>query len=163
VDQLELKRREEALGNGVVPAVAPAAHTADDPVLLQHPLVLAAGVLAPAIRMMQQARQRASAGAPALRRSPRATPGACGTTAVPGRRPFLRGDEREPHACSFAKKAIIAGAASMLTAAYYMLRDGVDYRDLGTDRFERRDKAKLANLLGARLHDLGFSVELRAA
>jgi transposase len=61
------------------------------------------------------------------------------------------------------KKAILAVAASMLTAAYYMLRDGVDYRDLGADHFDRRDKAKLAKRLVARLHDLGFTVELRAA
>src|SRR3990172_9888971 len=61
------------------------------------------------------------------------------------------------------KKAIIAGAASMLTAGYDMLKDGVDSRDLGADHFDRRDKAKLAKRLLARLHDLGFSVELRAA
>jgi hypothetical protein len=56
-----------------------------------------------------------------------------------------------------------ARAPSMLTAAYYMLRDGVDYRDLGADHFDRRDKAKLAKRLVARLHDLGFTVELKAA
>jgi transposase len=61
------------------------------------------------------------------------------------------------------KKAIIAVAASMLTAAYYMLRDGVDYRDLGAAHFDRRDKAKLATRLLARLRDLGFNVDLRAA
>ena len=61
------------------------------------------------------------------------------------------------------KKAIIAVAASMLTAAYDMLRDGVEYRDLGADHVERRDKATLAKRLLARLHDLGFNVELRAA
>src|SRR5260370_34424176 len=64
VDQLDLERGEEALGDGVVPAVAPAAHAADDAVLRQHPLVVAAGVLAPAIRMMQQPRRRAPAGQP---------------------------------------------------------------------------------------------------
>src|SRR5258708_25591360 len=68
VDQLDLQRREEALGDGVVPAIAPAAHAADDPVLLQHSLVVAAGVLAPTIRMMEQpwrwaaARQRHAEG-----------------------------------------------------------------------------------------------------
>jgi transposase len=61
------------------------------------------------------------------------------------------------------KKAIIAVAASMLTAAYYMLRDAVDYRDLGAAHFDRQDKAKLAKRLLARLHNLGFNVELRAA
>src|SRR2546425_9558558 len=55
VDELDLQRGEEALSDGVVPAVAPPAHAADDPVLRQHPLVVAAGVLTAAIRMMQQA------------------------------------------------------------------------------------------------------------
>lgn len=61
------------------------------------------------------------------------------------------------------KKAILAVAASMLTAAYHMLKDDVDYRDLGADHFDRRDKAKLANRLIQRLHELGFAVEVRAA
>lgn len=61
------------------------------------------------------------------------------------------------------KKAILAVAASMLTAAYHMLRDGVDYRDLGGAHFDRRDKAQLAKRLIARLHDLGLAVEVRAA
>ena len=45
VDQLDLQRREKALGDGVVPAIALTAHAADDPVVRQHPLVVAAGVL----------------------------------------------------------------------------------------------------------------------
>jgi transposase len=61
------------------------------------------------------------------------------------------------------KKAVLAVAASMLTAAYHMLRDGADYRDLGADHFDRRDKAKLAKRLIARLHDLGLVVDVRAA
>ena len=51
----------------------------------------------------------------------------------------------------------------MLTAAYSMLRDGVASRGLGADHFDRRDKAKHAKRVLARLHDFGFSVELRAA
>jgi transposase len=61
------------------------------------------------------------------------------------------------------KKAIMAVAASMLTAAYYMLRDDVDYRDLGIDHFDRADKTKIANSLVRRLSDLGYKVELKAA
>ena len=61
------------------------------------------------------------------------------------------------------KKAIVAVAASILTAAYHVLRRGVDYSDLGGDHFNRRDKAKLARRLIARLHDLGLAVEVRAA
>ena len=41
-----------------------------------------------------------------------------------------------------AKKAILAVAASMLTAAYHMLKKGVPYQDLGADHFTRRDHAK---------------------
>jgi transposase len=37
------------------------------------------------------------------------------------------------------KKAIMAVAASMLTAAYHMLRDGTEYCDLGADHFDRRE------------------------
>jgi hypothetical protein len=57
----------------------------------------------------------------------------------------------------------MAVAASMLTAAYYILRDDVDYRDLGTDYFDRTDKARTAQRLIRRLHDLGYSVQLPAA
>jgi hypothetical protein len=34
----------------------------------------------------------------------------------------------------------MAVAASMLQAAYFMLRDGVEYRDLGSEHFDRRDQ-----------------------
>jgi transposase len=61
------------------------------------------------------------------------------------------------------RKAILAVAASMLTAAYHMLREGVDYRDLGADYFDRRDRAKLAQRLIRRLEDLGLQVEIRPA
>lgn len=61
------------------------------------------------------------------------------------------------------KKAILAVAASMLTAAYYMLRNGVEYQDLGPEHFDRRDKSKAINRLVRRLHDLGCEVELKHA
>ena len=55
-----------------------------------------------------------------------------------------------------AKKAILAVAASMLTAAYFMLRDGVEYRDLGPDHLDRRDRSKAIPRLVRRLRDLEF-------
>jgi len=61
------------------------------------------------------------------------------------------------------KKAVLAVAASLLTAAYHMLKNGADYRDLGADHFDRRDKTQLTKRLLARLRDLGVSVEVRAA
>lgn len=62
-----------------------------------------------------------------------------------------------------AKKAIMAVAASMLTAAYYMLRDGVEYRDLGAGHFDQRDRIKVANRLIRRLEELGLKVQVEAA
>ena len=62
-----------------------------------------------------------------------------------------------------AKKAILAVASSMLTAAYFMLRDGVEYHDLGSHYFDQRDKQQLAKRLIQRLRDLGVAVEVKAA
>lgn len=61
------------------------------------------------------------------------------------------------------RKAIMAVAASMLTAAYYILRDDVDFRDLGTDYFDRVDRTKTANRLVRKLAELGYAVDLKPA
>lgn len=61
------------------------------------------------------------------------------------------------------KKAILAVASSMLSAAYFMLRDGVEYHDLGYQYFDQRDKERLAKRLLQRLRDLGVAVEVKAA
>lgn len=57
------------------------------------------------------------------------------------------------------KKAIMAVAASILTAAYHMLRDGKDYIDLGPDHSVKNDRVKVANRLFKRLGDLGSQVD----
>jgi transposase len=58
------------------------------------------------------------------------------------------------------RKAIIAVAAAILTAAYWMLRRGTSYQDLGTDYFERADRQRLAIKLVRKLDQLGFTVTL---
>jgi transposase len=57
-----------------------------------------------------------------------------------------------------AKKAILAVAASMLTPAYHMLRDGTQYNDLGSEHFDRQDRSKTIRRLLKRLQDLGCDV-----
>ena len=57
-----------------------------------------------------------------------------------------------------AKKAFIAVAASMLTAAWHMLRDGTEWHDLGAARFDRADATKTANRLIRRLQQIGYQV-----
>lgn len=61
------------------------------------------------------------------------------------------------------KKAIVAVAASMLTDVYYMLRDGVEFHDLGDQYFAQRDKDQITTRLLRRLRDLGVDVEVRNA
>jgi transposase len=57
-------------------------------------------------------------------------------------------------------KAIVAVAASMLTANHVMLVRGVAYRDLGADHFERINKERLAARLRRNLKQLGYTVAL---
>lgn len=59
------------------------------------------------------------------------------------------------------KKAICAVAASMLTAIYHMLKDGVEHQDLGGGYFDRRPVEQKANRLVAQLAKLGFKAELQ--
>jgi transposase len=59
-----------------------------------------------------------------------------------------------------AKKAIIAVAASMLTAIWHMLRDGTKWQDLGANHFDRANTQKTANRLIRQLQQLGFNVQV---
>jgi len=60
-------------------------------------------------------------------------------------------------------RAIVAVAHTLLVAVYYILRDGVEYRDLGPDHFERLAPAKLTRSLVHRLEQLGHRVTLDPA
>ena len=59
------------------------------------------------------------------------------------------------------KKAIMAVAASILTAIYHMLKDGTMYQDLGCNHFDRRSTDQQKNRLVKRLTDLGYAVEIK--
>jgi len=61
------------------------------------------------------------------------------------------------------KKAIIAVAASILTAVYHMLTNDLPYHDLGANHLDRLDKTRTARRLVHRLEQLGYSVNLTAA
>jgi len=58
------------------------------------------------------------------------------------------------------KKAVCAVAASILTAAYHMLRDGTFYHDLGADHFNRTTPETQANRLARQIAKLGFTCTL---
>ena len=61
------------------------------------------------------------------------------------------------------KKAILAVAASILTAAYHVLRDQVPYRDLGPLHLARLDQDRTAQRLARRIKELGYEVQIRKA
>jgi transposase len=60
------------------------------------------------------------------------------------------------------QKAVIAVAASMLTAIYEMLKRGVGYEELGPNHLAQADKTRVSRKLVRRLETLGYRVELHA-
>jgi hypothetical protein len=61
------------------------------------------------------------------------------------------------------KKAICAVAASILTAAYHMLRDGTFYHDLGPDHLRSDTSEAQAKRLAQKITRLGFSCQIAPA
>lgn len=62
-----------------------------------------------------------------------------------------------------SKKAAVAVAASIVTAAWHMLSNGTFYADLGPSYFVSRDRSKAARKLTKRLQDLGYEVSIKEA
>jgi transposase len=84
----------------------------------------------------------------------------CATRA---KRTYARAQFQRLKARAGPRKAVVAVAASILTAAYYMLLRNEPYRDLGCAYFDRRDNNKRLTRLVRKLHDLGYDVELKPA
>jgi transposase len=103
------------------------------------------------------------------RRSNRARKGAiwlkttlvqCAWAAVKKKDSYLHAQFHRVAARRGKKKAILAVAASMLTAIYHMLKDGTMYQDLGRNHFDRRSTDQQKKRLLKRLTDLGYAVAL---
>lgn len=60
-----------------------------------------------------------------------------------------------------ARKAIIAVAASILTAIYHMLKNGTPYRDLGPQHLDNRNKEARIRRLLTSLRNLGFPADFQ--
>ena len=76
------------------------------------------------------------------------------------RNSYLRAQFLRLRARRGAKKAIVAVAASILTAVYWMIRDGQPYRDLGFNYFQASDTDRFVRRSVARLQQLGYVVTL---
>ena len=85
----------------------------------------------------------------------------CAWAAVKKKGSYLQTQFHRIKARRGPKKAIIAVAASILTAVYHMLKDGTMYQDLGSGHFNRRSNDQQKRSLIKRLADLGYTVEVK--
>src|SRR6266700_7309897 len=84
----------------------------------------------------------------------------CAWAAVKKKNSYLQAQFYRIKARRGPKKAIMAVAASILTAIYHMLEDGTTYQDLGSNHFQSRSKGQQTKRLVKRLADLGYDVAL---
>ena len=84
----------------------------------------------------------------------------CAWAAVRKKSSYLQAQFLRLKARRGPKKAIMAVAASILTAIYHMLKDGTLYQDLGSNHFQNRSKGQQTKRLAKRLADLGYKVAL---
>jgi len=61
------------------------------------------------------------------------------------------------------KKAVVAVGHQLLEIAYYLMRDGVDYRELGAEYFARRDRERATQRHLKQLRALGYRVTIEPA
>ena len=87
----------------------------------------------------------------------------CGWAASRAKGTYLQAQFYRLKARRGPKKAVIAVAASILTAVYHMLKNHMSYQDLGPDHFVKRDAARIAAKLARRIKDLGYDVKYSLA
>jgi len=58
------------------------------------------------------------------------------------------------------KRAVVAVAHSLLTVIYHVLRDHVEYKDLGQDYFDKLNSKRIVPYLVNRLKNMGYEVNL---
>ena len=61
------------------------------------------------------------------------------------------------------KKAIVATGHQILEIAYYVMRDGITYRELGADYFQRHDRERTVRRHVKQLEALGYVVTVQPA
>jgi transposase len=81
----------------------------------------------------------------------------CAWAAARKRGGYLRAQFQRLRQRRGPKKAICAVAASILTAAWHMLRNGAPWRDLGADHFHNRAPEQQAQRLARQITKLGFA------
>jgi transposase len=73
---------------------------------------------------------------------------------------YLRAQYRRLASKRGAKRALVAVGHSLLVAIYHVLKDGVEFTDLGPNYFDRLEPERLRRYLVKRLQALGYDVTL---
>jgi transposase len=84
----------------------------------------------------------------------------CAAAAARKKASYLQAQFHRLRARRGVKKALGGVAASILTAAYEMLKTGTLYEDLGSHYFDKRGQPKQIHRLVSRLQNLGFAVQI---
>ena len=87
----------------------------------------------------------------------------CANSAVQNKESYFNAQFRRISAHRGKKRAIIAVAHSMIIAIYHILKDNVDFTDLGSDYYNRFNKEKKVKAYIKKLKALGVEVEIKAA
>jgi transposase len=87
----------------------------------------------------------------------------CAWASIRTKETYLRSQFYRLRARRGPKKALVAVAASILTAVFHMLRDGTMYQDLGPHHFDQLSKTSQVRRLVHRLRDLGYEVNVTPA
>jgi transposase len=87
----------------------------------------------------------------------------CGWGAGRARRTYLGAQYARLSRRRGKKKAAMAVGHSIVVAAYHIIRDGVPYRDLGPDHFDRLASQRLTRHYVHRLEELGHRVSIDSA
>ena len=73
---------------------------------------------------------------------------------------YLRAQYRRLAGRRGKKRGLLAVGHSLLVIVYHLLKNGVEYRDLGPDYFDRLQPERLRRYLVKRLQTLGYEVTL---
>ena len=76
---------------------------------------------------------------------------------------YLAAQYRRLAARRGAKRAVVAVAHSLLVIVYHMLRNGTEYKDLGANYFDERDREATLRRSVRRLERLGYKVTVEKA
>ena len=87
----------------------------------------------------------------------------CANSAVQNKESYFNAQFRRISAHRGKKRAIIAVAHSMIIAIYHILKDNVDFTDLGSDYYNRFNREKKVKAYIKKLKALGVEVEVKAA